>query len=126
MSTNPAFTACLAVNDITETLDFYESLGFGVSRESISSDGVHLVFNGERMAFMVQPKTEANAFLPQVAQDKPGASAFFYLDAPDFDAACAKIRDQVEVLKEAEDGGYRMMYFRDPNGYSVALSANAA
>ncbi|NEA77459.1 hypothetical protein G3I68_43850, partial [Streptomyces sp. SID13588] len=55
MSANPAFTACLAVNDITETLDFYESLGFGVSRDSISSDGVHLVFNGERMAFMVQP-----------------------------------------------------------------------
>ncbi|MDJ0383576.1 hypothetical protein [Streptomyces sp. G-G2] len=31
------------------------ALGFGVSRESISSDGVHLVLNGERMAFIVQP-----------------------------------------------------------------------
>ncbi|WP_158819076.1 MULTISPECIES: hypothetical protein [Streptomyces] len=36
----------------------------------------------------------------------------------------ARIRDKVEVLKEAS-GGFRMLYFRDPNGYAMALSAPA-
>ncbi|NEA59780.1 hypothetical protein G3I60_37900 [Streptomyces sp. SID13666] len=125
MQTAP-FTACLAVRDVTETLDFYESLGYTVGRQSIADDhAVHLIFNGEAMAFMIQPADEVRDFIPQTAADL-GASGYFYLNAPDFDAAVARIRDQVEVLKETADGGFRMMYFRDPNGYAMALSAPSA
>ncbi|MFH8491035.1 VOC family protein [Streptomyces longisporoflavus] len=117
------FTACLAVRDVTETLDFYEGLGFTVGRESVAEDhAIHLIFNGDTMAFMIQPADSVREFIPQTAAEL-GASGYFYLNAPDFDGAVARIRDKVEVLKEDSDGGFRMLYFRDPNGYAMALSA---
>ncbi|WKN15781.1 VOC family protein [Streptomyces sp. JUS-F4] len=119
------FTACLAVRDVTETLDFYEALGFTVGRESVAQDHpIHLIFNGDTMAFMIQPADSVREFIPQTAAEL-GASGFFYLNAPDFDGAVARIHEKVEILKEASDGGFRMLYFRDPNGYAMALSAPA-
>lgn len=117
------FTACLAVASVADTLDFYESLGFGVTRESIAAPhSIHMITNGDVPLFMIQPMDEVRDFCPALKSNPMGASGFFYINAPDFEATVARIRDKVEVLIESTEGGFKLFYFKDINGYVFGIN----
>ncbi|AXE29899.1 hypothetical protein DK842_08360 [Chromobacterium phragmitis] len=116
------FTACLAALDIDATLDFFESLGYGVTRDSISEhENVHMISENGRMLFMVQPVAEANAFMPRLPARDTSASAMFYLYVEDMIAKLDHVGDKIDIIAKYEDDHCRVCYFPDPNGYVFAF-----
>ncbi|AUH53046.1 hypothetical protein CXB49_20750 [Chromobacterium sp. ATCC 53434] len=116
------FTACLAVHDIDETLDFFESLGYLVGRDSVSpEETVHMISDRDGLLFMVQPLTEANVFMPRLPAAATAASAMFYLYVDDIFAKLDQVGDKIDIIAKYEDDNCRVCYFPDPNGYVFAF-----
>ncbi|ANF87383.1 hypothetical protein A7J50_4021 [Pseudomonas antarctica] len=117
------FTACLAVRDVTETLDFFERIGYVVTRESIAPPhSIHMILDGDNPLFMIQPEHEVKEFMPFLAGYPVGGSGFFYINTEEFDVTVARIKGKAEVLKESSEGGYKIFYFKDPNGYVFGIN----
>ncbi|MEV0371834.1 hypothetical protein AB0I10_18720 [Streptomyces sp. NPDC050636] len=51
-----------------------------------------------------------------------GAFGMFYLAVDDIDGYIDRIRPVVDVVKETEVQGRRVLYFADPNGYIIGVS----
>ncbi|WP_434631672.1 VOC family protein [Chromobacterium sp. CV08] len=116
------FAACLAVHDIGETLDFFESLGYRVGRDGVSQHGaVHPVSERDTVLFMVQSVTQANAFMPRMPASVSPASAMFYLYVDDIFAKLDQVGDKIDIIAKYEDDRCRVCYFPDPNGYVFAF-----
>ncbi|MFJ7272615.1 VOC family protein [Streptomyces sp. NPDC099050] len=117
--------AALAVRDVTETIAFYERLGFTGPPAEVTdgTDGVHIIMNGDAPLFILSSEAEFQRDTPALAAQPLGASCVFCVGVADYDATAARIRDQAEVLQEfTAEGVFRMLTSRDLNGYAVAIS----
>ncbi|MEO2217175.1 VOC family protein [Chromobacterium vaccinii] len=116
------FCVRLAVQDAGATLDFFESLGYEVVRDSLSRhETVHAVREGGATLFTVQPRAGACAFLPRPASSLSPASAIFYLRVDDIFAKLDQAGDKIDIIAKYEDDHCRICYFPDPDGHVFAF-----
>ncbi|MEV0375886.1 VOC family protein, partial [Streptomyces sp. NPDC050636] len=116
----PAISPCLGVKDTQATVDFYEKLGFTAlpagANTGADDDLRLLLFDGE-FALMLQRDDQLREYLPPLQDTPVGAFGMFYLAVDDIDGYIDRIRPVVDVVKETEVQGRRVLYFADPNGY---------
>ncbi|MET9323391.1 VOC family protein [Streptomyces sp. NPDC003038] len=109
---------CLGVKDTKASVEFYESLGFSAAPGSDNpEDDIRMITWQGDFAFMVYHHDNLRQWLPELKDFPVGAFGMFYLNVQDYDAYTEKIRPLVNVIKEHLEGGTKMLYFRDPDGY---------
>lgn len=125
------------VNDIRETVQFYESaLGFSlVMAVPETQDGVHetltdgleyvyaLMKNGE-VELMFQRSDSFKHDVELASCDSTGASVSFYMEVVGLEELYAQLKDQVSEITEVKTTWYGMkeFYLKDVNGYILAFA----
>ncbi|MGI8794498.1 MAG: VOC family protein [Acidimicrobiales bacterium] len=117
----------LATNDLRETIDFYQSLGFECLNSLevegqlvwafMSRDAVQVMFTWDPPHTHDDGDTHSHG--PALA-----GSLYFYPD--DVDALWAELKDKAKVLQEIGDRDYGMRDFslEDPNGYMISFGGH--
>jgi uncharacterized glyoxalase superfamily protein PhnB len=115
------------VNDMTETLDFYRSIGFQLIM-TVPETGNDLVWammtNGE-VTFMFQTFVSLGEELPNIGR-KDGGSLLFYINIKKIREFFDLIKDKVTVLKGLETTFYGATEFSilDNNNYVLTFAEN--
>lgn len=118
----PAVSACLGVNDLGETVAYYEKLGFTALPAGPNPFIRVLTYNGE-LAFMIQPARGLGMWLPPLKDTPTGCCGMHYLAVDDFDAWIEQHAAHIDVIKgPVNAGGHRVLYFRDLNGYVIGVT----
>ena len=118
----PLIHTCYRIGDIDRSVAFYEALVFTEHRRMSLPDGATNVFmglpgDGERLEL---------TFNPGVDSYEIGTGyGHIAITAPDLDATLAELAQQ-GVAPEREpytvrDGGSRLCFVRDPDGYRIEL-----
>jgi len=115
------------VNNMTETLDFYRSIGFQLIM-TVPETGNDLVWammtNGE-VTFMFQTFASLGEELPNISR-KDGGSLLFYINIKKIREFFELIKDKVTVLKGLETTFYGATEFSilDNNNYVLTFAEN--
>jgi len=115
------------VNDMTETLDFYRSIGFQLIM-TVPETGNDLVWammtNGE-VTFMFQTFASLGEELPNISRQS-GGSLLFYINIKKIREFFELIKDKVTVLKGLETTFYGATEFSilDNNNYVLTFAEN--
>ncbi|MFE0188099.1 VOC family protein [Streptomyces sp. NPDC058989] len=118
----PAISACLGVNDLDETIAYYERLGFQALPAPPHAYIRVLTYGGE-FAFMLQQTELLGIWLPPLKDTPTGCCGMHYLAVDDFDAWVEQHAAHVDVVKGPVDaGGHQALYFRDLNGYLIGVT----
>jgi uncharacterized glyoxalase superfamily protein PhnB len=113
------------VNDITQTIGFYELLGFKVAM-SVPETGTDLVWammtNGS-VTMMFQTFSSLADELPEISRID-GGSLLLYINLKNIRAFFEEIKDKVTVLKSLETTFYSATEFsiKDNNGYVLTFA----
>ena len=131
-------TANLMVNDVGETLDFYERiLGFNMvmavpenSRETITArrDDTALDFaivKCDGVELMFQSRKSLSGELPQLEDCPPGGTITLYIEVANAEELYENIKDKVTIVKDLHMSFYGMQefYIRDGNGYILTFAS---
>lgn len=121
---------CYRITDIDRSVAFYEALGFAEMRRAPIRDEAINVFMGlpEDGA---EPKLELTY---NIGRDEPYEIGTGYghiaITAPDLDATLARLAAQGIEPERApytvRDGGSRLCFVRDPDGYRIELIERSA
>jgi len=133
-------TAILMVNDVNQTLDFYEQvLGFETSlvvpedkQEEVLTQrptGRAMVFalmKAGPVEIMFQSRKSMTKELAAIKDADPYASAAFYIEVKDVDRLYERIQDKAPVLARPMNKPYgkRELTIRDINGYILIFASN--
>ena len=115
------------VNDMSETLDFYRSIGFQLIM-TVPETGNDLVWammtNGD-VTFMFQTFASLGEELPNISR-KDGGSLLFYINIKKIREFFELIKDKVTVLKGLETTFYGATEFSilDNNNYVLTFAEN--
>ncbi|MCK5853637.1 MAG: VOC family protein [Sulfurovaceae bacterium] len=129
-------TPNLAVNNIRETIEYYQNnFGFEIAMavsEDKSSMGAELVEDKEYVWAMIAcgdvtlmlQRTDSYSEDVGVSVNELGASATLYMEVEDVDALYASVKNSVNIIKEIDTTWYgqREFYVRDCNGYILAFA----
>jgi uncharacterized glyoxalase superfamily protein PhnB len=113
------------VNDINQTIGFYELLGFKVTM-SVPETGTDLVWammtNGS-VTMMFQTFSSLADDLPEISR-VDGGSLLLYINLKNIRAFFEEIKDKVSVLKGLETTFYGATEFsiKDNNGYVLTFA----
>ncbi|MER5301062.1 VOC family protein [Streptomyces lasiicapitis] len=120
---SPAIAPCLGVEDTQASVDFYEKIGFMAlpAGDDPADDLRLLLFEGE-FALMVHRHDQLREWLPVLKDTPVGAFGMFYLAVSDFDAYVARIRPLVNVIKETEVDGRKILYFTTRDGHVIGVN----
>ncbi|QEM14562.1 glyoxalase [Mucilaginibacter rubeus] len=117
------------VNDINQTISFYELLGFKVTM-SVPETGTDLVWammtNGS-VIMMFQTYDSLGEDLPDI-QRTDGGSLLLYINLKNIRAFFEEIKEKVTVLKGLETTFYGATEFsiKDNNGYVLTFAEHDA
>jgi uncharacterized glyoxalase superfamily protein PhnB len=133
-------TADLMVNDMNQTIDFYEQvLGFETSlvvpednqKEILAQrpSGRALVFaliKAGPVELMLQSRKSMTQELSAVRDTDPYASAAFYIEVADVDRLYRRIQGKASILAGPMNKPYgkRELTIRDVNGYILIFASN--
>ncbi len=111
-------TLSLLVNDMSETLAFYEGLGFRATGRQPASNGEWAEVRRDDL--VLQFFTEPPIGIAEI----PTASGTFYFHPDSVDDLANEWKDKVELAWGPEDMPYGMREFgiTDPNGYYLAFT----
>lgn len=129
-------TPNLAVNNIRETIEYYQNnFGFEIAMavsEDKSSMGAELVEDKEYVWAMIAcgdvtlmlQRTDSYSEDVGVSVNELGASATLYMEVEDVDALYASVKNSVNIIKEIDTTWYgqREFYVRDCNGYILVFA----
>ncbi|MEV7590218.1 VOC family protein [Streptomyces sp. NPDC089922] len=122
----PSAHVVLAVPDVAATLAAYEQLGFTGTPSHVTeaAEGMAAVQHGTTTLFVLQSEDAFRQQNPHHASQPLGATAIVSLTGPaDFDAVADRIRRHADVRTDhTHDPAYRVIVFRDVNGYLIAIS----
>jgi lactoylglutathione lyase len=113
---------CYRIGDIDRSVRFYEALGFEERRRMDLPDGATNVFmglpgDGDRLELTKNPGVDA--------YDLGTGYNHIAITAEDLDATLARLGDQgIEPERppyRVREGGSRICFVRDPDGYRVEL-----
>jgi len=113
------------VNDINQTIGFYELLGFKVAM-SVPETGTDLVWpmitNGS-VTMMFQTFSSLADDLPEISR-VDGGSLLLYINLKNIRTFFEEIKDKVAVLKDLETTFYGATEFsiKDNNGYVLTFA----
>ena len=116
---------CLRVFDVDRSVTFYAALGFGeVKREAIGDEAINIHLGLEEDG--IEPSLELTFNHGRTEPYDVGTGfGHIALTAPDLDGTLAKLAEQgiePEVPpKSMSEGGTRLCFVRDPDGYRVEL-----
>jgi lactoylglutathione lyase len=116
---------CYRITDIDRSVAFYEALGFEEKRRLPIRDEAINVFMG-LPEDGPEPRLELTY---NIGRDEPYDLGTGYghiaITAPDLDATLARLREQgIEPERppySVRDGGSRLCFVRDPDGYRIEL-----
>jgi len=114
------------VDDIEETIEFYEKLDFElVSRVPEEDEIVWAMMVNGNVQFMFQTFKSLGDELPQVKRSK-GGSLLLYIQVNEIKKLYEKIKNKVEVIKEMEKAFYGANEFsiKDNNDYILTFAEN--
>ncbi|MFI5866357.1 VOC family protein [Streptomyces sp. NPDC051546] len=122
----PRAHVILAVPDVDLTIAAYEQLGFTGTPAHLRDrgEGIAAVQHGTTTLFLLQPEDAFRQQNPHTTAQPLGASSMLSVtDLPDFDTIAARIRQHAEVCTDhTDDPTFRVIVFRDVNGYLIAIS----
>lgn len=110
------------VKDALKTADFYESLGFIVTKREV--DHVSIRLNWFWIDFHPQDKEDKPEFQKEANLENKGAGQFLYIKVGNVDKAYkALIEKGIEPSSEPKDWpwGNREFIVRDPDGYKLVF-----
>ena len=112
------------VRDMTETIHYYEHLGFEVVMK-VPDDGdlVWAMMSKGKVNFMFQSFESLGSELPEISREM-GGSLLFYIQVKDIRQFYDVIRDKVKVIKGLEKTFYGATEFsiQDNNGYILTFA----
>jgi uncharacterized glyoxalase superfamily protein PhnB len=133
-------TADLMVNDVNQTLDFYEQvLGFETAlvvpednqKEVLAQRPsnralVFALIKGGPVELMLQSRKSMTQELSAVKDAAPYASAAFYIEVTDVDRLCRRVQGKATILAGPMNKPYgkRELTLRDINGYILIFASN--
>ncbi|MEU9418442.1 VOC family protein [Streptomyces sp. NPDC048272] len=125
----PSAHVILAVPDIAATLSAYEQLGFTGTPSLVTeaTKGMAAVRHGMTTLFVLQSEDAFRQQNPHHASQPLGATAIVSITGlADFDAVADRVRRHADVRTDytdyTDDPAYRVIIFRDVNGYLIAIS----
>ena len=115
---------CYRITDIDRSVAFYQALGFTeVGRMFIGEEAENIFMNIPGDGDM--PKLELTYNFGVDSYDLGTAYGHIAITAPDLDVTLAKLAEQgIEPEKPpytVREGGHRLCFVRDPDGYRVEL-----
>lgn len=114
----------LYVNNLPETIQFYEILGFSVTA-TFPEEGnpVFAMMTCGNIIFMFQTFESLGAELPEISRQK-GGSLMLYIQIKGIRAFHEKIKDKVKILKGLEKTFYGATEFSilENNGYVLTFA----
>ncbi|MFF1414063.1 hypothetical protein ACFVX6_30440 [Streptomyces sp. NPDC058289] len=126
----PTTHIVLAVPDVAHTLAAYEQLGFTRTPPHLreSAEGMAAVQHGTTTLFVLQPEDAFRQQNPHAASQPVGATATVSITGlPHFDTIAERIRQHADVHNDyVHDPAFRMIAFRDLNGYLISISDGPA
>ncbi len=119
---NSGIVPSLLVRSMTETLAFYELLGFtvsGCSGDRENADWAEVERNGAVIQFYTEPPTGTPA--------EPVLSGTLFIGSDNVDAIASQVKGKIEPAWGPEIMEYGMKEFavQDPNGYFIAFTEPA-
>ncbi|MGW1072933.1 VOC family protein [Streptomyces sp. NPDC002537] len=119
----PAIAPCLGVSDTQASCDFYEKIGFtALPGGDDPNDDIRILMFGDEFALMVFRDEHLRSWLPVLKDTSVGAFGMFYLAVDDFDSYTEKLRPLVDVIKEVDHQGQKILYFTDRDGYVIGVN----
>ncbi|MFH0975392.1 MAG: VOC family protein [Spirochaetota bacterium] len=130
-------TANLMVNDVQETVKFYQDyLNFtfvmgvpedkneGLFENDYKRKLVYALVKSESIEIMFQSKGSLSSDIPYFANKPIGASVSFYFEVDDIDSIYKKFKDKVKIIKDIHTSWYGMreFYIADCNGYILGFA----
>ncbi len=112
------------VRDMTETIHYYEHLGFEVvMKVPDEGDLVWAMMSNGKVNFMFQSFESLGSELPEISREM-GGSLLFYIQVKDIRQFYDVIRDKVKVIKGLEKTFYGATEFsiQDNNGYILTFA----
>jgi uncharacterized glyoxalase superfamily protein PhnB len=111
------------VNDINETISFYEQLGFKtITTVPDQGDIVWAMMTCGQVTFMFQTKESLTPDLPISKND--GGSLLFYIQLKEIRKFYQRLKNKVTIVKELEKAFYGATEFsiKDNNGYVLTFA----
>jgi lactoylglutathione lyase len=120
----PLIHTCYRITDIDRSVAFYEALGFAeIARMLIGEEAVNIFMNMPGDGDI--PKLELTHNFGVGSYDIGTGYGHIAITAPDLDATLAALAGQgIEPEKppySIREGGNRLCFVRDPDGYRVEL-----
>ena len=120
----PLIHTCYRITDIDRSVAFYEALGFAeIARMLIGEEAVNIFMNMPGDGDI--PKLELTHNFDVGSYDIGTGYGHIAIAAPDLDATLAALASQgIEPEKppySIREGGNRLCFVRDPDGYRVEL-----
>lgn len=131
-------TTNLMVDNVNETLDFYERiLGFGMvmgvpedSREIVANRDANTpldfaVVKRDEVELMFQSRKSLSREIPPFAYQPLGGSLTLYIEVSNAAELYENVKDKVTILKDLHTTFYGMQefYIRDGNGYVLTFAS---
>ena len=115
---------CYRISDIDRSVEFYKALGFEeVGRIPIRDEAVNVFMNQPGDGGM--PRLELTYNFGVDSYELGTAYGHIAIAAPDLDATLARLKEQgIEPERPPytiREGGNRLCFVRDPDGYRVEL-----
>ncbi|MFF5706629.1 VOC family protein [Streptomyces sp. NPDC012794] len=119
---DPFAHTVLAVPDVARTLAAYRQLGFTGTPPHLA-EGMAAVQQGTTTLFVLQPEHAFRQQYPQASRPLGATATITITGLPNFDHVATRIRAHAEVITDhTDDPSYRVIVFRDLNGYILAIS----
>lgn len=119
-------TPNIFVQDIQQTIGFYEKLGFELTM-SVPDEGdtVWAMMKCGNVMFMFQTFESLENELPDISR-KNGGSLLLYIEVENVDKLFQELKDKVEIVKDLEKAFYGAMEFsiKDINNYILTFAEN--
>ncbi|MEO9885942.1 MAG: VOC family protein [Balneola sp.] len=112
------------VNDLSETVKFYQSIGFEtIMTVPEEGDFVWVMMSRGNVSFMFQTFESLGSELPEISRED-GGSLLLYIQLTDVQTFYDQIKDKANIVKDLEETFYGATEFaiRDLNNYVLTFA----
>lgn len=112
------------VNDMSETVKFYQSIGFEtIMTVPEEGDFVWVMMSRGNVSFMFQTFESLGSELPEISRED-GGSLLLYIQLTDVQTFYDQIKDKANIVKDLEETFYGATEFaiRDLNNYVLTFA----
>lgn len=115
----------LMVNEVENTLDYYESIGFTTIQKAPSISPEWALIQKDNISLMFQSTNSLTTEFPQLKNQSIGRPLTLWTQTEDIDNYYEKIKNKVKITKElgiTQYNGATEFVIEDNNGYILHFS----